>query len=107
MSATLEATTLDAVVEQATPEQRRYLLRKLIAKDAAEMHLWGQAITNEAGDTIGYFIPRFVSTATEPPKLSPEERAELDRRLATPNQTISHDEMLKRLGLADVHPRKR
>jgi hypothetical protein len=102
MSATLEANTLDAVIEQATPEQRRYLVEKLLPKVIEEDRYLPRLVHNAKGELIGVLVPEFRSTATEPPKLAAEERAELERRIATPNNTISHEEMLKRLGLADV-----
>jgi hypothetical protein len=104
MSATLEATTIDAVIDQATPEQRRYMVQKLLLKDLEESRLLPILLTGADGELLAYYVPRFRSKATDPPKLTPEEVAELNRRMATPNDVITHDELLKQLGLADAHP---
>jgi hypothetical protein len=105
MSATLDAVdagTLERVIHQATPEQRRLLIEKLLPKVIEDDQYLPQLVRNAAGELIGVLVPRFHSTATEPPKLTPEQRAELQRRIDTPNDTIGYEEMLKRLGLADV-----
>jgi hypothetical protein len=98
----VDAGTLERVIEKATAEQRRYLIEKLLPKVIEEDRYLPRLVHNAKGELIGVLVPEFRSTATEPPKLTVEQRAELERRLATPNDTISYEEMLKRLGLADV-----
>jgi len=108
MSATLDradgidADTLEKVVARATPEQRRYLIDKLLPQVIEDDKYLPRLVHDKNGELVGLLIPQFQSKATEPPKLTDEERAELQRRLDTPNDTVSHEEMLKRLGLADV-----
>jgi hypothetical protein len=105
MSAAIDAVdveTLEKVIAKATPEQRRYLVEKLLPKVIEEDRYLPRLVHNAKGELVGVLVPEFHSTATEPPTLTPEEQAELDRRLATLDDTISHEEMLKRLGLADV-----
>jgi|SRR5262245_35189662 len=107
MSATLETNTLDAVIEQATPEQRRYLIRKMLPKFLEETRYLPQPITNAAGETVGYFVPYYRSTATEPPKLTAEDEAELQRRLDTPDNAVDLEEFLKLLEREDARLSKR
>jgi hypothetical protein len=107
MSAALEAATLDTVIDQATPEQRRYLVQKLLAKDMAESICLPILVPDANGEIAAYYMPRYQSKATKPPELSPEQRAEHQRRLDTLNDTISHEEMMDRLGLSEIRlPRR-
>src|SRR5690349_8422947 len=108
MSATLETTggidaaTLDQVIAKATPEQRRVLIEKLLPLVIEDDDYLPRFVYGQAGEIVGLVIPQYQSKATEPPQLTTEERAELRRRLDTPHDTISFDEMMKRLGLGDV-----
>jgi len=107
MIAAHEAATLDTVIDQATPEQRRYLVQKLLAKEVAESSCLPILVPDANGEIVAYYMPRFHSKATKPPELTDEERAELQRRFDTPNDTISFEEMKERLGLADIRlPRR-
>jgi hypothetical protein len=107
MSATLEANTLDAVVEKATAEQRRYLIQKMLPKFLEETRYLPQPITNAAGEIVGYFVPYYRSTATEPPKLTAEEEAELQRRLDTPDNSVELEEFLRLLEREDARLSRR
>ena len=98
----VDAATLEKVIAKATPEQRRYLVEKLLPVVVEDDGYLPRLVRDKKGELVGVLVPEFRSTATEPPKLSAEEYAELDRRLATLDNTITHEEMLKRLGLADV-----
>jgi hypothetical protein len=108
MSATLETTggidtaTLDSVIANATAQQRRYLVAKLLPIVIEDDHYRPLLVHNAEGKLLGVLVPEFRSTATEPPKLTPEERDELQRRLDTLDQVVSYDQMLKNLGLADI-----
>jgi hypothetical protein len=108
MSATLEtaggidAATLEGVIAKVNPEQRRYLIEKLLPLVIEDDQYLPRFVRDRAGEIVGLVIPQYQSKATEPPNLSEEERAELQRRLDTPNNTISFDEMMIQLGLADV-----
>lgn len=108
MSATLETVsgidsgTLDKVIAKATPDQRRYLIEQLLPLVIEDDKYLPRFVHDKAGEIVGLLIPQYQSKATRPPALTAEERAELQRRLDTPNDTISFDEMMKRLGLADV-----
>jgi hypothetical protein len=105
MSATLDtvdAETLEKVIAKATPEQRRYLVAKLLPVVIEDDHYRPLLVHNADGKLVGVLVPEFRSTATEPPKLTPEEYEELQRRLDTPDQVVSHEQMLKDLGLADI-----
>jgi hypothetical protein len=102
MTATVEAVTLETVIEKTTPEQRRYLVQKLLPKVLAETSYLPQQITNAAGDTVGFFIPRYRSTTTEPPKLTAEREAELRGRLDTLDDSVDLEEFLKLLDREDA-----
>jgi hypothetical protein len=108
MNATLEvasgidAATMEKVIATATPEQRRYLIDQLLPLVIEDDAYLPRSVHDNAGEIVGLVIPQYRSKATEPPKLTDEQRAELQRRLDTSNDTISFDEMMKRLGLADV-----
>lgn len=102
----MESAALESVISKATPEQRRYLVHRLLAKEIEETGYKPVPVTDESGQTVGYYIPWFRSAAKAPPKLSPERRAELDRRLNNLDESISQEEMMKRLGLADLRPPK-
>jgi hypothetical protein len=106
MSATLEATTIDSVIDRATPEQRRYIVQKLLSRILEETQFMPQPITNAEGVTVGYFVPYYRSTKTSPPKLTPEQRAEIDRRLATLDDSVDADEFIKLLELEDSRQSK-
>ena len=107
MSAALEAATLDTVIEQATPEQRQYLVQKLLAKDVAESICLPILVPDASGEIVAYYMPRYQSKATKPPELSAEQRKEIQRRIDTPNDSISFEEMMEHLGLSDIRlPRK-
>jgi len=51
--------------------------------------------TDDNGNCIGVYWPKFVSTATEPPPISAEERAELLRRCATLEDSEDISQLLK------------
>jgi hypothetical protein len=106
MSATLDTgidtALLDKVIAGATPEQRRYLVANLLPKVIEDDHYRPLLVHNADGKLLGVLVPEFRSTATEPPRLTPEEQEELQRRLDTPDQVVTYDQMLKDLGLADV-----
>jgi len=107
MSTVLEPTTLDQVIERATPEQRRYLVERLLAKDLDDYGGLPVLVSNSKGEIEGYYTPRFHSLATEPPKFSAEHRTELDRRLASLDDTVRFSDMKARLGLSEVRlPKK-
>lgn len=106
MSATtaeaVDAGTLERIIEKATAAQRRLLVGKLLPGVSAEDGYVPRLVHNARGELIGALIPTYRSTATEPPRLTPEERAELQRRLDTPDDTISYEQLLKDLGLTGV-----
>jgi hypothetical protein len=99
MSATTAPPTgsfsVDAVVEQATPEQRRELIRKLLSKALAEAAYLPQAIPDATGQPVGVFIPHYRSTSTEPPELTREHWAELERRFASSDGWLTPEEFVK------------
>lgn len=108
MSATLDAADavdagmLEKVIAKATPEQRRYLVEKLLPKVVEHDGYLPRLVRNKNGDLIGVLVPEFRSTATEPPKLTAEEYAEIQRRIDSPDQLITHEQLLQDLGLADI-----
>jgi hypothetical protein len=102
MTATVEAVTLETVIEKTTPEQRRYLIQKLLPKVLEETRYLPQPITNAAGETVGFFIPHYRSTNSEPPKLTPEREAEFQRRLETLDDSVDLEEFLKLLDREDA-----
>jgi hypothetical protein len=106
MNTTLEASALDSVIERATPEQRKYLIERLLPRFLEETRYLPQPITNSAGEMVGYFVPRYRSTATTPPQWSPEQQAEFRRRIATPDDSVDAEEFIKLLGLEDARRSK-
>lgn len=106
MNATLESTTLEMVVSQATPEQRRYLIEKLLAKDAKESRFLPILVQNDAGDYIGYYMPRFHPKSNRVPKFSEAQELEFKRRIDSLDKTFTHEQLLAELGLPVVHLQK-
>ena len=105
MSATLDAVdaaTLEKVIAKATPEQRRYLVEKLLPMVIEDDGYLPRLVHNAKGELIGVLVPEFRSTATEPPNLTAEEYAEIQRRIDSPDELITHEQLLKDLGLADI-----
>jgi hypothetical protein len=81
-------------------------MHRLLTKEVEQRGYKPVPVTDDAGQMVGYYVPWFRSTAQVPPQLSPERRAELDRRLDNLDDSISYEEMMKRLGLADHRPPK-
>jgi hypothetical protein len=105
MSATLDALDadlLEKVIEKATPAQRRYLIEKLLPKVVDDDGYLPRLVRNKKGELIGVLVAECRPTATEPPKLTPEEYAEIQRRINSPNEFITHEQLLEDLGLADI-----
>jgi hypothetical protein len=98
----LDDETLRRVIAKATPEQRRYLVDNLLPTVIEDGGYLPRLVHNARGELLAVLVPEFRSKATEPPELTPDEVAEIQRRLDTPDDTISHDEMVRRLGLDDV-----
>jgi hypothetical protein len=99
---TVDAETLERVIAKATPEQRLYLVEKLLPRVIEDGRYLPRLVYDSKGELLGVLVPEFRSKATEPPKLTPEKQAEIQRRLDTLDDTITHEELLKDLGLADV-----
>jgi|SRR3954470_3237481 len=105
MSAAIEAVdaeTLEKVIAKATPEQRRYLVEQLLPKVVDDEGYLPRPVRNKKGDLVGVLVPESRSTATEPPKLTEEEYAEIQHRINSPDELITHEQLLKDLGLADI-----
>jgi len=102
MNAVLEPTILQTVIEQATPAQRRYLVEKLLARDAQESRFLPILVQNDQGENIGYYMPRFHPKSRGVPRFSEKQVAEFERRLKSLDNTITHEELLSSLGLPDV-----
>ena len=98
----VDAATLEKVIAKATPQQRRYLVEKLLPIVVEDDGCLPRLVRDKKGQLVGILVPEFRSTATEPPPLTPEQRAEIQRRIDTPDDVISHEQLLKDLGLADV-----
>lgn len=99
--------TLERVIEKATPEQRRYLLEKLLPKVIEDSLYMPQAITNAAGERVGYFMPNGHPTSAEPPVMSLEFRAEVRRRLDTPENSTDLEGFLKLVEVEEARLLKR
>jgi hypothetical protein len=104
MSTDTDFLDLQLKVNRATPEQQRSLLHWLISKVVANQGGGPRTIDGERGDPIGVFIPN-THYRNQPP-MSSEEYAKLLEtvRNTTPDQLVTHEEMMRRLGLEDAHP---
>jgi hypothetical protein len=74
------------------------LLRELIAINGGGKGLI--PISTQEGESLGYYVPPLAADAQAEavlPKLSPERRAELDRRLSNPGPTLTAEEMIAEL----------
>lgn len=104
MSATLDTVdgaTLEKVIENATPQQRRYLVDKLLTKTVDDGGYILRAVRNKNGELVAVLLPDFRSRQIEPPQLTDAEYAEIDRRIAATHEHITHEQLLADLGLAD------
>jgi hypothetical protein len=105
MSATLDAVdaqTLEKVIAWATPAQRRYLVEKLLPRVVEDDGCLPRLVRDTKGELIGVLVPEFRPSKAEPPRLTDEEYAEIQRRIDTPSEHITHEQLLKDLGLADI-----
>jgi hypothetical protein len=98
----LDAETLERVIAKATPQQRRYLIERLLPKVVEDDGCLPRLVRNKKGDRVGVLVPEFGSRATKPPKLTDEEYAEIQRRINSPDEFITHEQLLKDLSLADI-----
>jgi len=74
------------------------LLRELIDVNGGGKGLI--PISTQEGESLGYYVPPLAADAEAEavlPKLSPERRAELDRRLANPGPTLTAQELVAEL----------
>lgn len=99
---TVDGETLERVIAKATPEQRRYLVEKLLPKVVEDEGCLPRLVRDTKGELIGVLVPEFRPTAGEPPHLTDAEYAEIQRRIDTPSEHITHEQLLKDLGLADM-----
>lgn len=104
MSATLDtvdAGTLEKVIENATPQQRKYLVDKLLTKAVGDGSYISRVVRNKEGELVAILLPDFRSRRIEPPVLTDAEYAEIDRRVRATHEHITHEQLLADLGLAD------
>lgn len=77
----------------AAAASRQQLLAELLEELITENN--GQPVRISSGErTLGIFFPAFVSSRTSPPPITPEQRAELQRRLDTIDDAVSPEEMI-------------
>lgn len=101
MTAT-EAPLLETI-RNSSPSAKAAILAHLI-RERIEERADGNPIqiTDESGERIGTIVPAVhVETKSHiPPRLTPEQKAELDRRFQNRDKALSVEEMLQSLNLA-------
>jgi hypothetical protein len=104
MSSDTDFLDLQLKVNGATPEQQHSLLLWLVSKVVANQGGGPRTIDGQGGESIGVFIPN-THYRNQPP-MSSEKYAELleSVRNTTPDQLLTHEEMLRQLDLEDVRP---
>jgi hypothetical protein len=102
MSSDIDFLDLQLQVHRATQEQQRSLLLWLVSKVVADQGGGPRTIDGERGDPIGVFIPN-THYRNQPP-MSSEQYADLLEaiRNTSPDQLLTHEEVLRQLGLEDV-----
>lgn len=108
MNAVAEQTDLDTLIRKASPQSRRLAMQTLIGTVMEETNFEPQLVLDSAGRAVGLFIPHYNHKPTAPPLLSPDEEAELVRRLETPENSVEAEEFIKlvELELARISPRR-
>lgn len=89
-------------IHQITPGERARLLGVLVravARDLPDRR--PGMLTDDTGNPIGLFLP-IVEKQPTPPEMSPADRAELQRRLNTIDQSITTEELKARIARDDV-----
>ena len=89
-------------IHQITPGERAHLLgalAKAVARDLPDRR--PGMLTDEMGKPIGLFLP-IVEKQPTPPEMTPADRAELQRRLDTIDQSITTEELKARIARGDV-----
>lgn len=103
MSKPTTNSALEQVVDQASPEELPSLFMRLVSRLVSASGSKVQTVRGERGMPIGVFIP-----IPELPPRPPMTEAEYEQlaetiRNTTDDQLISFEEMMRRLGLEDVH----
>jgi len=104
MTTDVDFLDLQLRLHRASPEQQRSLLLWLVSRVVATQGGGGpQALKGEGDQPIGVFIPN-THYRNQAPPMSEERYAELLERIqnTTPDQLLTHEEMLRELGLEEV-----
>lgn len=99
------ATVIDAI-RTANPAECRLLMAALAERVAADSPAASAVLlANSAGQTVGYFFPIDLDPGT-PPEMTPEEEAEIQRRIATIDNSYTTEQMKEfiRLGRPSAVP---
>jgi len=90
-------TDLSSLIRKASPQARRAAMHTLIAEFLEETKYLPQPILTATGELVGLFVPHYRHKPTAPPKLTPAQEAEIDRRLNTLDNSVSPEEFIKLL----------
>ena len=86
-------TTVIEAIRTANPADCRLLMAALAERVAADSPAASAVLlSNSAGKTVGYFFPIDLDPGT-PPEMTPEEEAEMQRRIATIDNSYTTEEM--------------
>lgn len=89
-------------IRQITPAERAQLLGELARAVSADLgHREGAMLKDPQGDPVGLFLP-VAKNPPPPPPMTEEDRAELQRRLDTIDNSITGDELKARIARGGV-----
>ena len=99
MNAVFEPTQLDSLIGQATPEQCRQVLERLLTRIAIDGTAKPFLCNGMNGDMLGVFIPLDVDKPSAP--MSPEAYAALRETIANTKESdlLTHEQLIAELGL--------
>jgi hypothetical protein len=90
--------TLLEGIRQITPAERAQLLGELVRAVSADLgRKDGAMLRDPQGNPVGLFLP-VVQNPPAPPPMTAEDRAELQRRLDTIDNSMTTEELKARIG---------
>jgi hypothetical protein len=90
-------------IHQLTPAERAYLMGELAQAITADLggKREGAMLTDHCGKPVGLFLP-VAKNPSPPPPMTADERAELERRIDTIDNSISTEELKARIARGGV-----
>src|SRR5688500_7620435 len=98
MSTSIPDEALVEAVRGSSPDVRARLLRELLADYVQQGGRWPLPVSDRSNEVIAFLFPRPGGPAKLPPKLSPEQEAELNERLNHLDESRALQDYIGRLG---------